>query len=365
MFAPGVAGFNVRFAIEDSYEIAGGFPSFPGMVVDFVATQRRAACRTGSRCPTSPDNYVNAYAGRLPGAGHHAVLDAAAVHLRGRRRRVHVSRRRRSLAAERAVHVHVVLHRRRRRRRRRSHDTILELRGAATGTFGGRVVDELTQRAGRATRASIVARRAGKLDRPARDRRATARSSATLDARQLQLHRRHRRPRAHRGASRSRSRRARRPARSSQMEPPATLAVSVRRRARPPRAGRRSSCSARSTRVERGDGSADIPLLARARRGACGRPRSTAATRYIERAWWTKDGRLAGAGAARHVRARRVARPRVRGARRSRSTLAAGAFVAEQLALDARVHDRRLGRRRLPHPRAAVDRLAACRSTSA
>ena len=46
-------------------------------------------------------------------------------------------------------------------------------------------------------------------------------------------------------------------------------------------------------------------------------------------------------------------------------TLRAGAFAAEQLALERAYESDGLGRRRLPHPRAAVDGLAACRSTSA
>lgn len=60
LFAPGVAGFNVRFAIEDSYKTAGGFPAFPGMTVDFVAT-KGPGVSYGLAMPKSPDNYVNAY----------------------------------------------------------------------------------------------------------------------------------------------------------------------------------------------------------------------------------------------------------------------------------------------------------------
>ena len=49
LFAPGVAGFNVRFAIEDSYKQAAGFPAFPGMVVDFLAS-RGPGVSYGLRC---------------------------------------------------------------------------------------------------------------------------------------------------------------------------------------------------------------------------------------------------------------------------------------------------------------------------
>jgi len=60
IFTPGVGGFNVKFAIEDSYKLAGGFPSFPGMVVDYVAT-RGDGVSYGLAIPQSPDNFVNAY----------------------------------------------------------------------------------------------------------------------------------------------------------------------------------------------------------------------------------------------------------------------------------------------------------------
>lgn len=66
LFAPGVAGFNVRFAIEDSYAQAGGFPAFPGLVVDYLAS-RGAGVSYGLTVPVSPDNYVNAYASGYAG----------------------------------------------------------------------------------------------------------------------------------------------------------------------------------------------------------------------------------------------------------------------------------------------------------
>jgi len=65
LFAPGAAGFNVKFAIDDSYKIAGGFPGFPGLVVDFLAT-RGNGVSYGLTMPASPDNYVNAYAASYP-----------------------------------------------------------------------------------------------------------------------------------------------------------------------------------------------------------------------------------------------------------------------------------------------------------
>lgn len=66
LFAPGVAGFSVRFAIEDSYATVGGFPAFPGLVIDYLASRGRGVSY-GLTIPASPDNYVNAYASGYPG----------------------------------------------------------------------------------------------------------------------------------------------------------------------------------------------------------------------------------------------------------------------------------------------------------
>lgn len=63
LFTPGAAGFGVRYAIEDSYAVAGGFPAFPGMVVDYVAT-RGDGVSYGFTIPEAPSNYAAAYAAR-------------------------------------------------------------------------------------------------------------------------------------------------------------------------------------------------------------------------------------------------------------------------------------------------------------
>ena len=60
LFAPGQAGFNVHFAIEDTYAEAKGFPAFPGMVVDFLASRGKGVSY-GLTVPQSPNNYVNTY----------------------------------------------------------------------------------------------------------------------------------------------------------------------------------------------------------------------------------------------------------------------------------------------------------------
>lgn len=59
-FVPGVGGFNLRFAIEDSYKTAHGFPAFPGLVTEFIATRGRGVSY-GLMVPPSADNYVHGY----------------------------------------------------------------------------------------------------------------------------------------------------------------------------------------------------------------------------------------------------------------------------------------------------------------
>ena len=66
LFVPGVAGFNVRFGIEDTYGTGGGFPAFPGMTADFLAS-RGPGVSYGLAIPSTPDNYVGSYATGFPG----------------------------------------------------------------------------------------------------------------------------------------------------------------------------------------------------------------------------------------------------------------------------------------------------------
>lgn len=61
LFAPGAPGFGVRFAIEESYAQAKGFPAFPGLVVDYVATRGKGVSY-GFTIPEAPSNYAAAYA---------------------------------------------------------------------------------------------------------------------------------------------------------------------------------------------------------------------------------------------------------------------------------------------------------------
>ncbi|MEZ4368125.1 MAG: CehA/McbA family metallohydrolase [Kofleriaceae bacterium] len=63
MFAPGDTGFNIRFGLEESYTLGGGFPAFPGLVVDHLASQGPGVSY-GFAVPAGPSNYVNAFADR-------------------------------------------------------------------------------------------------------------------------------------------------------------------------------------------------------------------------------------------------------------------------------------------------------------
>ncbi len=141
LFAPGFAGFNVQFAIEDTYAMAGGFPAFPGMVVDFLASKGRGVSY-GLTMPESPDNYVNAYASGYPGQDitpYSMLLPFTYAGVAG----VYMAKPPSQLMPQQEFtftsyfvvgdgDVGSV------------YDTILELRGVATGTFGGRVLDAQT-----------------------------------------------------------------------------------------------------------------------------------------------------------------------------------------------------------------------------
>ncbi len=63
LFAPGKPGFNIRFTIEDSYATAKGFPSFPGLVVDYLATKGRGVSY-GFTIPEQSSNYAQAFIDR-------------------------------------------------------------------------------------------------------------------------------------------------------------------------------------------------------------------------------------------------------------------------------------------------------------
>ncbi len=141
LFAPGVAGFNVKYAIEDSYKIAGGFPGFPGLAVDFLAS-RGEGVSYGLTILDTPSNYVSAYAAQYPGQDitpYSMVLPFTYAGVAG----VFMARPPAQLGAGEQFSftsyfivgsgdVASVA------------DVIYEMRKLSTGTFGGKVVDELT-----------------------------------------------------------------------------------------------------------------------------------------------------------------------------------------------------------------------------
>ena len=141
LFAPGVTGFNVRFAIEDSYQIAGGFPAFPGLVVDYVASRGRGVSY-GLTIPRSPDNYVNAYAGKYAGQAITPYSMLVPFTYAGVAA-IYMVRPPPLLApgAEFAYTSYFVIGK---GDVASVADAIHEIHGAPTGTFGGRVIDQQT-----------------------------------------------------------------------------------------------------------------------------------------------------------------------------------------------------------------------------
>jgi hypothetical protein len=152
MFAPGAPGFDVRFGIEDAYATAGGFPAFPGLVVDHVAT-RGNGVSYGFAAPAGPDNYVNQFADRYPGQsvtptsfllGFNYASVAGAY-----------STNPPSVIAAGETFTYTSYFIVGRGDAASVYETVLELRDAETGRFAGRVLDELTQ-AAPSTRVSVV-----------------------------------------------------------------------------------------------------------------------------------------------------------------------------------------------------------------
>jgi len=141
LFAPGAAGFNIKYAIEDSYKVAAGFPGFPGLPVDFLASRGRGVSY-GLTVPRSPDNYVNAYAASYPQQEitpysillpfNYAGVTAAYMY---RPPAVLQPSEQFSFTSYFVIGRGDVAS---------VADAIYELRGEPTGTFGGRVVDEQT-----------------------------------------------------------------------------------------------------------------------------------------------------------------------------------------------------------------------------
>ena len=142
LFAPGATGFNVRFSIEDSYKTVGGFPAFPGRVVDFLAS-KGPGVSYGVAIPESPDNYVNAYKTGYPGQDitpNSFLLPFTYAGVTG----AYMYKPPAQLAAG-EQHTYTSYFVVGRGDVGSVYDAILELRQQPTGTFGGRVVDERSQ----------------------------------------------------------------------------------------------------------------------------------------------------------------------------------------------------------------------------
>ncbi len=60
VFAPGAAGFNVRFAIDEAYGLSDGLPALPGLTAPFFA-KRSHKVSYGILTPPGPSNYVRAF----------------------------------------------------------------------------------------------------------------------------------------------------------------------------------------------------------------------------------------------------------------------------------------------------------------
>ncbi|HEY1554522.1 MAG TPA: CehA/McbA family metallohydrolase [Kofleriaceae bacterium] len=141
LFTPGAAGFNVFFAIQDTYKMIGGFPAFPGMTADFLAT-RGPGVSYGLAMPDSPDNYAMAYASGYPGqtvTPHSLLLPFTYAGVTG----AYMYRPPDQLQADeqRTYTSYFIVGR---GDVASVYDTILEIRGTPTGTFGGTVVDAMT-----------------------------------------------------------------------------------------------------------------------------------------------------------------------------------------------------------------------------
>ncbi len=282
IFAPGKAGFNVKFAIEDSYKIAGGFPSIPGMVVDFVAT-RGPGVSYGITMPMSPDNFVNAYPTGYAGQDitpYSMVLPFSYAGVTGaymyRAPPVLQPNEERTYESYFIVGDGDIAS---------VYDTILELRQATTGSFGGRVVDKRSSAP--IPNADVMILRGDKIVNHA-ETDATGAFLANLEVGDYQYVV----VRDERDRTEPKSFTVRAGQKHGvlvEMEPSATLAVSV-----VDELGRHAPVKIQllgtDTRVRDVDGR---DLLYSLPLGESIRPTARdGSSRYIERAWWTTDGRL-------------------------------------------------------------------------
>jgi hypothetical protein len=151
IFTPGAAGFNVRFAIEDSYKTDAGFPGFPGMIVDYVATRGKGVSY-GLAVPDSPDNYAMKYAAQYPGQAvtpHSMLLPFTYAGVTGA-----YMYEPPPVMEPNEEHTYTSYFVVGRGDVASIYDTILGARGTPTGVFAGRVIDARSQAA--VVKASVV-----------------------------------------------------------------------------------------------------------------------------------------------------------------------------------------------------------------
>ncbi len=324
LFAPGVAGFNVKFAIEDSYQIAGGFPGFPGLAVDFLAS-RGDGVSYGLTMPASPDNYVNAYAASYPQqdlSPYSMLLPFTYASVAG----VYMYRPPAMLRPQEQYTFtsYFVIGR---GDVASVADVIYELRGEPTGTLGGRVVD--AQTGAPVAHASVIV--LDERDRPVNQIETDAGGGflaklpagtygytvITIDRLPTEIQRVTTAPGAPAGAHVA-------------MPPPPTLVVSSI-----DELGRHAP--AKIQLVGRFDpanqGKDPRSFLYSLPLGETRRPTAfDGGNRYIERAWYTKDGRVSAQVRPGDYDLVVTRGPEYEIATRP-ITLRAGAFTAEQLAL--------------------------------
>jgi carboxypeptidase family protein len=287
LFAPG-AGFNIRFTIDHSYDQSGGFPAFPGLVIDYLASRGKGVSY-GLTMPRSPDNYVHAYASGYPGqtvTPYSMLLPFTYAGVAG----VYMYRPPAQLGPGEAFtytayfvvgkgDVASVL------------DTIYELHGEPTGTLGGRVIDQQTSQPVAGANL-IVLDAAGRVV----DQIGTDRNGSFLA---------HLAPGAYRYLAVTDDRLATEPASVAiaagvqagvgpiAMAPPATLVVSaIDELGRHPPA--KIQLLGHVAAADRGKD--PRTFLYSLERGERQRPTAFDGTdRYVEGAWWTVDGRVSAA----------------------------------------------------------------------
>ncbi len=286
LFTPGRSGFNVKYAIEDTYQIAGGFPAFPGMVADFVAT-RGNGVSYGLAIPASPNNYVNKYRDGYPEqdiTDFSMLLPFTYAGVAG----VYMYDPPTQLGpGERFTYttyfvvgkgdVASVL------------DTIYELRNQPTGTFGGRVVDQLTSAPVAKANVLILDATGQPLDQVETDGGGAFLAHLAPGTYQYIALTDDRLTTAPRSITIAAGKQATPPGGQIEMAPPATIAVSAI-----DELGRHAPAKIQLIGRQAPTTSSDPrDYLYDLRYGERVRPTAfDGGDRFIEAAWWTKDGRI-------------------------------------------------------------------------